>query len=158
MVITFSFFYSEFKATSPDNLFNDMYAVINDTERKALFPSYDIKLIDVMNTWINQPGHPVVTVTRDYKSNTAVLKQERFFLSHEPKVSEEKWYIPVTYALQDNASMSFDITIPHMWIEPNKAASISDLEPEQWIIVNNQQTGQWNSLVKINLICQMYIY
>lgn len=108
-------------------------------EREASFPN-DLALIDVMSSWINQPGYPVVTVTRDYKRNTATLKQTRFFSADKPEISDEKWWIPITYTYKN--AINFNLSIPQLWIEPNKNASIAGLKPDQWIIVNTQQTGK----------------
>lgn len=46
----------------------------------------------IMNTWISQPGYPVVTVTRD--DENIVLSQEQFFVGpHQP--SDRQWPIPL---------------------------------------------------------------
>lgn len=46
----------------------------------------------IMNTWISQPGFPVVTVTRD--GDQLTLAQEQFFVGpHEP--SDRVWPIPL---------------------------------------------------------------
>ncbi len=53
---------------------------------------------DIMNTWISQPGYPLVTVKRDDDSLT--LTQERFFVGpHEPSTS--LWPIPLNAASGD---------------------------------------------------------
>ena len=40
----------------------------------------DLSVKTVMDTWTLQMGFPVVTVTRDYESNTASVEQKRFLV------------------------------------------------------------------------------
>ena len=49
-------------------------------------------IVNLMNTWISQPGLPVVSVSSSH--NTAILSQERFFIGeHQP--SDALWPIPL---------------------------------------------------------------
>ena len=49
-------------------------------------------IVDLMNTWISQPGLPVVSVSNSH--DTAILSQERFFIGeHQP--SDALWPIPL---------------------------------------------------------------
>jgi aminopeptidase N len=49
-------------------------------------------ITNFMNTWISQPGYPVVSATQD--GNTLTLSQERFFVGpHEP--SDQLWPVPL---------------------------------------------------------------
>ena len=53
-------------------------------------------VIDLMNTWISQPGLPIVQVEHDSSDgqHTATLRQERFFIGdHQP--SDALWPIPL---------------------------------------------------------------
>ena len=50
-------------------------------------------IVEMMNTWITQPGYPVVHMTRD--GDQVTLTQEQFFIGpHEP--SNRLWPIPLT--------------------------------------------------------------
>lgn len=49
-------------------------------------------IVNLMNTWISQPGLPVVSVSNSH--DTAILSQERFFIGeHQP--SDALWPIPL---------------------------------------------------------------
>ena len=49
-------------------------------------------IVNLMNTWISQPGLPVVSVSNNH--DTAILSQERFFIGeHQP--SDALWPIPL---------------------------------------------------------------
>ena len=53
-------------------------------------------VVDLMNTWISQPGLPIVQVGQDNSAEqpTATLRQERFFIGdHQP--SDVLWPIPL---------------------------------------------------------------
>jgi len=53
-------------------------------------------IVDLMNTWISQPGLPIVQVEQDNsaKQPTATLRQQRFFIGdHQP--SDTLWPIPL---------------------------------------------------------------
>ena len=53
-------------------------------------------IISLMNTWISQPGLPIVRVEQDNsaKQSTATLRQQRFFIGdHQP--SDALWPIPL---------------------------------------------------------------
>ena len=53
-------------------------------------------IVDLMNTWISQPGLPIVQVEQNNSSEqpTATLRQERFFIGdHQP--SDALWPIPL---------------------------------------------------------------
>jgi len=53
-------------------------------------------IVDLMNTWISQPGLPIVQVEQDSSDRqpTATLRQERFFIGdHQP--SDVLWPIPL---------------------------------------------------------------
>ena len=59
-------------------------------------------IVNLMNTWISQPGLPVVSVSSSH--NTAILSQERFFIGeHQP--SDALWPIPLF------ANQSLDVKI-----------------------------------------------
>jgi aminopeptidase N len=50
-------------------------------------------IVDLMNTWISQPGYPVVHVTQS--GETVTLSQEQFFVGPH-MASDQTWPIPLT--------------------------------------------------------------
>lgn len=59
---------------------------------QALEAASGKKITTIMNTWISQPGYPVVSVTRDDEHVT--LTQKQFFIGpHQP--SDRQWPIPL---------------------------------------------------------------
>ena len=62
-----------------------------------------------MDTWIQQTGFPLITITRD--GNTITATQRRFFLSPQTNETElelpkspydYKWYVPLSYYTNDD--------------------------------------------------------
>jgi tricorn protease interacting factor F2/3 len=59
-------------------------------------------ITQLISSWIDQPGYPLVTVTEE--NNTLLLKQKRFMLSG--KTEREKWIIPINYKTVSNGKDS----------------------------------------------------
>ncbi|XP_015517533.2 aminopeptidase N [Neodiprion lecontei] len=95
---------------------------------------------EVMDTWVTQAGFPVVTVTRDYDENTAVLGQERFFLRDKSLYdSAVYWWVPINWATASDPDYS--VTTPTTWIPGNESITIQSPSNSDWILLNKQQTG-----------------
>lgn len=63
---------------------NDLWYALGDTSKQDI--------TDFMNTWISQPGYPVVHV--EEKDGQVTLSQERFFIGPN-KSSDQLWPIPL---------------------------------------------------------------
>ena len=92
-----------------------------------------------MDTWVTQPGYPVINVTRDYEKKTITVSQKRFLAKKPNETSRGEWWIPINYALQ--GSHEFENTTATDWLEPNKTLIIKNVKPDEWVIFNKQQTG-----------------
>ncbi|VEN38176.1 unnamed protein product [Callosobruchus maculatus] len=120
------------KNTKPANLWTALSVAVDNTV--SMLPA---TLPNVMQNWIEKAGFPLITVTKTNK-NTLALKQERFLFSGSDTTT--KWYVPVTYTTSVDTA-KFEKTSPHLWIEPDKEATIQVPDGASWIILNNQQTG-----------------
>lgn len=87
-----------------------------------------------MLRWISQRLYPVLTVKRHYDSRETVISQD--ILDYKRNIS---WYIPVTYTTK--SELDFNQTTPRRWLISSNV-SIDDIDPNDWIIVNIQQTGE----------------
>lgn len=98
-----------------------------------------------MNTWANQRGYPIITVTRDYDTGIAEISQDRF-LSYDGKphtIHSDRWWVPINYVTGDNPN--FTDTKATEWLEPNKhLIKNGSFKSDQWLIVNKQLTGSFN--------------
>lgn len=97
-----------------------------------------------MDNWINEPGYPVITVTRDATaSNIINIKQERFFLVKPSEVNKIEWYIPINYVTQELPETIMPKEEKYRWMKPGKETAFEKLNNEQWILFNKDQTGMY---------------
>lgn len=104
-----------------------------------------------MDTWTLQTGFPVVTVKRNYGNNSLTITQERFIYENgmlngvkSPR-SNCTWFVPISFTSQ--SSQEFYKTAPSHWMLNTSQIVIEDLniDPDDWLIFNMQQTGIANS-------------
>ncbi|XP_066591273.1 aminopeptidase N-like [Prorops nasuta] len=124
---------------------------------QALAPE-DIRIKDIMNSWTNQPGYPLVTVTRNYTAGTTEITQEKFCLYKETNAASnnQKWWIPLTFTHE--SQLNFDRTTPHSWLKPHDESQLLTIfQSDEWVIFNlkligyyrvNYDTINWMKLAK----------
>jgi len=110
---------------------------------KSDVPHNAYRLKEVMDTWIKQSDFPVVYVTRNNDTNKIILTQEHFLAKNENEtINDNKWWIPFTFATQTNPD--FSNTLPTHWLKPqDRNITIDGIDPNDWIIVNLQQMGEY---------------
>lgn len=70
-----------------------------------------------------------------------IFFQKRFLVSGESNV-EDQWFVPITYSLSSDSN-KFENTATQKWLIPSNTLTIENvLEKNDWIILNNQQTGK----------------
>lgn len=96
---------------------------------------------DVMDTWANQSGYPLVTVSRDYETQTITVCQESFG-GYRNKSSLE-WWIPLNCAAK--TLNDFSCTKPSCWLKPGDMchSTVTSIPMTDWVIYNIQQTGYY---------------
>ncbi|XP_071443368.1 uncharacterized protein [Hetaerina americana] len=106
---------------------------------KVLPGNYTVS--DIMNSWTNQAGYPVVTVKRKV-GGKAGLEQERFSLHPSTDVNQtDIWWVPITYTWMH--SRNFNETKPTYWLKtPTASIMLEDFSSDnEWIIFNLQHSG-----------------
>ncbi|XP_043288508.1 aminopeptidase N-like [Venturia canescens] len=118
-------------------------ATSGDLIRELTAVSRDIEFLDkALVSWIKQPGYPVLTVTRDYKTGNADISQKRF-LTESRGARKEKWFVPIN-VVSGQEPASFSDTNPTHWLrDDEEALKLSGLDANNWIILNSQQTGYY---------------
>ncbi|XP_012288916.1 aminopeptidase N [Orussus abietinus] len=144
----------QYDSATSDDLFR---ALDEAAKNKEILPK-SVTVKDIMDTWVEQMGYPLVTVTRDYKTGKVTFEQERFLVDDPPKDDNHdyKWRIPINYASPDSEE-SFDETSPSLWLnDASITTNIKNLKADDWFIVNKHQTGfyrvnydvqNWNLIV-----------
>lgn len=107
----------------------------------------DIRWATVMDSWTLQKGYPLLTVLRNYSSNTVWLNQTRFKLAAD-SVEHSCWWIPLTFVNQ--RQLNFNETQPQSWLEcPSSGKTLrltNASSPREWIMLNPQV----NSIFRVN--------
>ena len=137
----FPCFYSKYAAAEQDDLWQYL---TEQAHRDGSLPN-DLSVKKIMDTWTLQMGFPVVTVTRDYSSKKATLRQDRFLISKSednPDKHDYMWWIPITFA---PAGGDFSQTKNDIWIgEHEKTKDIDGLpDSNTAVIFNVQETGYY---------------
>lgn len=100
-------------------------------------PNFSIK--EVMDTWIEQTGYPLVTVTRNYTTGDVMISQAPSPFAND-KIKRD-WWISINYATRSNPD--FSMTKPMLWLRPtDKEIVIQAIDVDDWIIVNLQHVGE----------------
>jgi hypothetical protein len=69
--------------------------------------------------------------------------QERFLLNSDEESEQLKWFVPLTWTTESQGLAGFESTEPKEWITPSDKSRELNIavNPEEWIIFNNQETG-----------------
>lgn len=130
-----------FSTTNPDYLFNHFQNAITNYAGSVTLPGTVKTLFE---TWSNNPGYPVVKVTR--ADQTILFEQSRFFVNPSEAAGRsfpELW-IPINFATSNNRS--FDNTKPDLWLSPSAsqvARTVAGPGNNEWIVLNKQVTGYY---------------
>ncbi|XP_072372444.1 leucyl-cystinyl aminopeptidase [Scyliorhinus torazame] len=109
----------------------------------------DLNVKEMMKTWTQQTGFPVVTVTLDTTANKIHLHQERFLrisISQDPSSSPDSsylWHIPLTYITSSCSNYSQPKCIK-TWLLKNKTDIIYLKEQNvTWVKFNMNMNGYY---------------
>ncbi|XP_063218255.1 aminopeptidase N-like [Bacillus rossius redtenbacheri] len=124
---------------------HDLWAALMAKGRQLQALPDGIDMQDVAMSWLGKQHRPVLTVTRDYEANTAVLRQHVFLRERPhniPGKDRMLWYIPVMYVSGDNSSAT-DLR-PTAWLRNERQITVEDLPgPESFVVVNPEQIGEF---------------
>ncbi|XP_065214890.1 aminopeptidase N-like [Planococcus citri] len=123
---------------------NDLFESLKYQSDLSSFPlPPHISIIDVMKTWTENIGYPVINIKRFSESKTIEMKQETY-KSHEASTSfpNQKWITPISCTTKSKAT--FSNTAPTEWVLGDTKTIFSlDFESTEWIICNLQQSGYY---------------
>ncbi|XP_055909905.1 aminopeptidase N-like [Eupeodes corollae] len=122
-----------------DDFFGALQKVVIDENAYPF--QIDKSLHEVMKTWTNNRGIPIVRVTRNYHNNGTLVIQQSPYNGN----TNDKWGIPLNFATASNAD--FDRTTTDYIMPPVARVSLNlkdiniNLKNRDWLILNKQQTG-----------------
>ncbi|XP_049817872.1 aminopeptidase N isoform X2 [Aethina tumida] len=112
----------------------------------------DLSMKDVLDSWVKQPGFPVLNATMDYDNSTLTLSQKRFFFNSSES-DDSLWWIPVSVVTDEEDT--FDCTRAKFWLKGERKANYS-LNVKDWYLLNIYTTGyyivnydekNWNAII-----------
>jgi aminopeptidase N len=97
---------------------------------------------NIFESWSNNPGYPVVQVTRNYDTSKVTIGQKRFF-SDGTINADQKYFVPIT--MTDGSSPNFDhIPSFDFWLSPTtNDMTIDFTKKDDWLLLNKQQHGYY---------------
>ena len=106
---------------------------------------------EIMATWTEQAGFPVVSVTID--NGKVFLEQQRFLLRNLKSTPiNQTWWLPITWTTQRNPNFN---QVNVSWINGQRDSSINIDKSAGWVIFNVQSAGE-NRLLELYTIVQIY--
>ncbi|XP_065214646.1 aminopeptidase N-like [Planococcus citri] len=149
---------------SPNIFRNALHLYLQDGQKnydgtvtqKVLFDAFDkvtgyssIKLpphfsaSDIMKTWTENIGYPVINIARCYHHGEVTVKQATYKSPRAPKpLPDQEWIVPLTYTTK--SAPEFSNTQPTYWSFAGKPTELTERFPNSdWIIFNLQQSGYY---------------
>ncbi|XP_068153557.1 aminopeptidase N isoform X1 [Drosophila tropicalis] len=103
----------------------------------------ELNVKNIMDSWITQPGYPVVNVER--RGANLVLRQERYLLPARNPLDKQRWFIPITFETDD---LHKGDNIPTHWMTKDQEELVI---PDVFTKENNN-----NTVLYLNLNRQGY--
>ncbi|XP_030759010.1 aminopeptidase N-like isoform X1 [Sitophilus oryzae] len=106
----------------------------------ALLPNETVN--EIMSTWTEQAGFPVINVVPDYVKNTLKLVQKRFLLNNPKPSDDTRWWIPISYTSSSLTQNNLD-TKPKIWLRGEKEVVVQVDPIGDWYLLNLNYTGYY---------------
>jgi aminopeptidase N len=128
---------------------DDLWDSMTKSAHKNKVLAEDITVKQIMDTWTLQTGYPVLTVTRDYNSGSAKLRQKRFLSDRVDlgKAEEGCWWIPLSYTCP--SELNFNRTSPKKWMKCVEETKVTGLPDDQWVVFNIKMSGKYVCVVVV---------
>ncbi|XP_077977799.1 aminopeptidase N-like [Glandiceps talaboti] len=97
----------------------------------------------VMDTWLLQMGYPLVTVTRDYTTGSAIISQKHFLMDQDSNNTLRespygyKWKVPVTYTAATEPN--FDNPSTTWLLQERDELTLTGVGQDEWVVFNINQ-------------------
>ncbi|KAF5272301.1 hypothetical protein FQR65_LT04958 [Abscondita terminalis] len=131
----------KFDSTVPDDLFNVFEKVIDDAKVQQLLGG--LTFHQFIDPWVTNKGHPLVNVSRDYKTGDITFTQRTF--AKKDEAGESIWPIPITYFLSGIGPQSFNETMTDFWFT-KKSTTIQTFSNFDWVLVNKHMIGYYRTM------------
>nr|XP_012138974.1 PREDICTED: thyrotropin-releasing hormone-degrading ectoenzyme-like isoform X1 [Megachile rotundata] len=118
----------------------DVADFLSIMEEEATELPTGISLEEAMNSWIFQGGYPLITVMRNYETESAIIYQEQFTLDRPLESISKFWHIPLDY-IEENGNWS---SPQKVWFQSEPKIQLDNVGSNQsWILFNINKTGYY---------------
>ncbi|XP_074039216.1 aminopeptidase N isoform X3 [Leptinotarsa decemlineata] len=129
----------------------DLFTALTEEAHKAKALEPNETVAQIMNTWTERPGFPVVHAIADYQNNNLHILQKRFYLFDKDEKSS--WWVPLSFTTYQ--APNFTDTKPKFWLRGEYEIE-EKVNFTKWYLLNIDQTGyfivnydekNWRSLI-----------
>lgn len=121
---------------------NDLWKVMTQFghEHKTLPQNLTVK--EVMDSWIVQPGYPILSAIRNSDNTSITISQQRYLLPNgSPNNDTQRWYIPITYVTGANRN---EDTVPKHWLKNSDNLTLPNaVDPNDYFYFNVKRSGYY---------------
>ncbi|CAG9805382.1 unnamed protein product [Chironomus riparius] len=120
------------KAATPAELHAGLQKAYNEE-----YPTNTLDISELMYTWENQPGYPLISVT--VSGSDLLFSQQRY-----PESDNEIYSVPLTFATQSKPD--FTDKTPKIWLRTQSLQvpqTMISYDPNNWIVLNIDQVGYY---------------
>ncbi|XP_065223050.1 aminopeptidase N-like [Planococcus citri] len=99
---------------------------------------------DIMKTWTENIGYPLITVTRSYEEGEVKITQTpypRRIEASDARYQDQKWIVPLTYTTK--SQQQFSNLQPVDWSFADKSTKLTGFNKLDWILFNLKRTGYY---------------
>ncbi|XP_017073636.1 aminopeptidase N [Drosophila eugracilis] len=130
---------NQFTAANPTKLFEAI-------AKAAVEENYAVPatVANMMGSWTNQGGVPLLTVTRDYSNGSFTVKQS-VYTNDKDYTNDKLWYVPINYADYSNPDFR-NTEATHYLLNTSELTIYADLDEANWLILNKKSTGYYRVL------------
>ncbi|KAH8293674.1 hypothetical protein KR054_002725, partial [Drosophila jambulina] len=122
---------NQYTAANPSKLFEGI-------AKAAIEENYAVPatVAEMMSSWTNQGGVPLLTVTRDYEAGTFTVKQS-VYTNDKDYTNDKLWYVPINYAdFSNNDFRNTEAT--HYLLNTSELVVDAKLDSENWLVLNKK--------------------
>ncbi|XP_044317443.1 aminopeptidase N [Drosophila rhopaloa] len=119
---------------------SDLWNVISKQAVEDKTLDSELSILNIAESWLKQSRLPLITITRDYNSGTAIIQQKVYLRERPHDVPEQDkmlWWIPIALVRQE--TLNFSNYSPYIWINKTKQTQISNMPSETKFIIANQE-------------------
>lgn len=99
----------------------------------------------ILGSWADTKGYPLVIITHDKSDDLLNFNQKQFWSDPSQKRQQSSWWITLNIATKDKPTFHYTFTDDKLSKrgEASKSVKIEGFNPNNWYIVNVQQTGNY---------------